>query len=50
MNLADVRAGFVSAGIPAELADEVLDQYVETKRRFYLDDHRPTAVEGGRFC
>jgi len=50
MNLADVRAGFLAAGIPAELVSEVLDQYVETKRRYYLDDHRPTAVEGGRFC
>lgn len=50
MNLAEVRTGFVAAGMPAELADEVLKQYVETKRRYYLGDHRPTAVEGGRFC
>ena len=50
MDEADVRAGFVAAGIPTELADEVVEQYLETKRRFHLDDHRPTAVEGGRFC
>lgn len=50
MNPDGVRAGFVAAGMPSELADEVLEQYIETKRRYYLDDHRPTAVEGGRFC
>jgi hypothetical protein len=50
MELAKVRAGLIANGLPAELADEVLDQYVETKRRYYLSDHRPTAVEGGRFC
>lgn len=50
MDLVEVRAGFVSAGMPAPLADEILDQYVETKRRYHLDDHRPTAVEGGLFC
>ncbi len=49
MDLADVRRGFVAAGIPAQLVDEVLDAYVEAKRRFYLGDHRPQEVEGGRF-
>ncbi len=46
----DVRAGFVAAGMPLDLADEVLAGYAEAKRRYYLGDHRPTAVEGGRFC
>lgn len=50
MNAAELRAGFVAAGVPDELAGELLDQYAETKRRYYLNDHRPTAVEGGRFC
>lgn len=46
----EVRAGFVAAGMPSELADEVLEGYEEAKRRYYLGDHRPTEVEGGRFC
>ena len=46
---ADVRQGFAEAGIPAELADMALDAFVEAKRRFYLDDLRPSAIEGGRF-
>lgn len=50
MNGADVQSGFVAAGMPAELADEVLAGYEEAKRRYYLGDHRPTAVEGGRIC
>lgn len=41
--------GFVGAGMPVALASELLDTYVEAKRRYYLDDHRPEAVEGGRF-
>jgi hypothetical protein len=50
MDLADVRSGFVAAGIPTELVDELLGAYVEAKRRFYLGDHRPQEVEGGRFA
>jgi hypothetical protein len=50
VNLAEVRAGFIDNGMPTELVDELLYQYVETKRRYHLNDHRPTAVEGGRFC
>jgi hypothetical protein len=50
VDLAGVHAGFVSEGVPTELADELLEGYTEAKRRFHLDDHRPTAVEGGRFC
>ncbi len=49
MNLAAVRSGFVAAGLPPALIDEILDAYVEAKRRFYLGDHRPQEVEGGRF-
>lgn len=49
MDLGAVRSGFTDAGIPGELVEEVLDSYIETKRRFHLGDHRPQAVEGGRF-
>jgi hypothetical protein len=49
MNLDDVRKGFVSAGIPDRLVDELLESYVEAKRRFHLGDLRPNEVEGGRF-
>jgi hypothetical protein len=44
-----IRSGFVAAGCPTELVDALLDAYKEAKRRFYLGDHRPQAVEGGRF-
>jgi hypothetical protein len=46
---ARVRQGFVAAGVPAELANEVLDAFAEAKRRFYRDDLRPSEIEGGRF-
>ncbi len=49
MDLGAIRAGFADAGFPDDLIDEVLEAYVETKRRFHLGDHRPQAVEGGRF-
>jgi hypothetical protein len=49
VELADVRQGFLTAGLPADLVDEVLESYVEAKRRFHLGDHRPQEVEGGRF-
>ena len=45
-----VRQGFLGAGVPAELVDELLAAFSEAKRRFYRDDHRPQAVEGGRFA
>jgi hypothetical protein len=44
-----VRQGFVTAGVPDELVDEVLDAFAEAKRRFYRDDLRPSEIEGGRF-
>ena len=45
-----IRTAFASAQCPAELVDALLDAYKEAKRRFYLGDHRPQAVEGGRFA
>jgi hypothetical protein len=44
-----VRQGFVAAGLPSELVDEVLNAFAEAKRRFYRDDLRPSEIEGGRF-
>jgi hypothetical protein len=42
--------GLVTAGVPRSLAEELMAAFVEAKRRFYLGDHRPNAVEGGRFA
>lgn len=44
-----IRQGFITTGIPQELVDEVLGAFAEAKRRFYADDLRPSAIEGGRF-
>ncbi|MFZ3351445.1 MAG: hypothetical protein WA268_11320 [Xanthobacteraceae bacterium] len=44
-----VRQGFIAAELPNELVDMVLNSFVEAKRRFYLGDLRPSAIEGGRF-
>lgn len=49
MDLDQVRQSFVAAGFPSDVVDEVLASYVEAKRRYYLGDLRPQAVEGGRF-
>jgi len=49
LDLSAVEEGFVNAGVPGELARELLDAFVEAKRRFHLGDFRPNAVEGGRF-
>ena len=50
MQIEDIQKGFVTAGVPNALANEILVGYTEVKRRYYLGDHRPTTVEGGRFC
>jgi hypothetical protein len=39
----------MTAGIPADIVDAVLDAYLEAKRRYHLGDLRPQEVEGGRF-
>jgi hypothetical protein len=49
VELAQVRGGLVASGLRDDLVDEVLASYVEAKRRYYLGDHRPQEVEGGRF-
>lgn len=45
-----VRRGFVAAGIPQELVDELVQAFAEAKRRFYRDDLRPSEIEGARFA
>lgn len=45
-----VRDGLVKSGVPQVLADELMEAFLEAKRRFYLGDLRPNAVEGGRFA
>ncbi len=49
MELEEVRQGFLDAGFPAAVVDEVLEAYTEAKRRYSLGDLRPQEVEGGRF-
>lgn len=49
LDYAAVEQGFVGAGVPGELAREVLASFSEAKRRFHLADFMPNAVAGGRF-
>lgn len=46
---ARVRQGFVAAGMPTHMVDELVEAFAEAKRRFYRDDLRPTEIEGARF-
>ena len=46
---AAIEQGWISAGIPAQLVEEALLAYTEAKRRFFLGDFMPNAIEGGRF-
>jgi hypothetical protein len=48
-NLSTVGKGFVAAGIEQIVVDELLDAFSEAKSRYYRQDFRPGAVEGGRF-
>ena len=45
-----VRQGFITAGMPAVLADEALNAFAEAKQRFYRHDLRPSEIEGARFA
>lgn len=45
-----VADGFVDSGVPRVLVDELMEGFAEAKRRFYLGDYRPNAVEGARFA
>jgi hypothetical protein len=55
MSATSVRAqalvdSFTRAGIPEELVNEMLKEYEENKRRYFLNDLRPAGLNGGRFC
>lgn len=50
LDLAAVEKGFLAAGLPPSVVSELLEAFTEAKRRFYLPDLRPNAVEGGRFA
>jgi len=45
-----LRSSFVAGGLPLDLTVSLLDEYVENKRRYFLHDYRPAAINGGRFC
>ena len=49
MSTSAIEAGFLAAGIPADLVNEVIKAYEETKTRFHRQDYRPSSVEGARF-
>lgn len=46
---ARVPRGLTAGGIPEELVRELVEAFVEAKRRFYRDDLRPSEIEGARF-
>lgn len=46
---ATVEGGLLAAGVSAELVHETLLAYTEAKRRYFLGDYMPNAIEGGRF-
>jgi hypothetical protein len=44
-----IEAGFLAAGVPADLVTEVVAAYEQAKTRFHRRDYRPSSVEGARF-
>lgn len=48
MSLPLIRTALLNK-FPKNLVDELLDCYQEQKRNYFLGNHRPTEVEGGRF-
>ncbi|ULN46485.1 hypothetical protein MI170_24820 [Mycolicibacterium goodii] len=49
MSASVIEAGFLAAGMPADLVAEVIAAYEEAKTRFHRRDYRPSSVEGARF-
>ena len=45
-----LKRSFVDGGLPEDLTTALLDEYEENKRRYFLADYAPSAVNGGRFC
>lgn len=48
MNLDRIKI-VLKAKFPSNLVEELTDCYSEQKRNFFLGNHRPTEIEGGRF-
>lgn len=48
MSLVKIKSALLNK-FPNKLVDELLDCYQEQKRNYFLGNHRPTEVEGGRF-
>lgn len=46
----DLIRSFISGGLPEDLTTALLEEYAENKRRYFLGDHGPGVVNGGRFC
>lgn len=49
MDILDLKKGF-SKDYPSNLIDQLLETYSEIKRNYFLGNHRPSEVEGGRFA
>ena len=45
-----LRRSFIEGGLPSDLTAALLDEYEENRRRYFLGDYAPGAVNGGRFC
>jgi len=45
-----LKQSFIAGGMPEDLTSALLDEYEENKRRYFLGDYAPGAVNGGRFC
>ena len=45
-----LKASFAGASIPEDLTESLLAEYAESRRRFFLSDFAPAAINGGRFC
>jgi hypothetical protein len=45
-----VQLGLDAAKIPTNVTQRMLAEYAEVKRRYHLGDHRPAAVNAGRFA
>jgi len=45
-----LKQSFIDGGLPEDLVKGLLNEYEENKRRYFLDDYAPGAINGGRFC
>lgn len=50
MDSGAVADGLIKSGVPRVLVEELMEGFFEAKRRFYLGDYRPNAVEGARYA